>query len=83
MARLPGHGLLYEGAAVVFSESHLGEVCANGTRWKLAHRGGEGIAACRCGEWSPRLPSDGARRRWHKDHKNDVFARTTLEGMSL
>ncbi|RKR92681.1 hypothetical protein BDK92_7158 [Micromonospora pisi] len=32
----------------------------------------EGATACSCGEPSPVLPSDNARREWHAEHKTEV-----------
>jgi hypothetical protein len=29
---------------------------------------------CSCGELSPPLPSDGARKRWHRAHKEAIVA---------
>jgi hypothetical protein len=43
--------------------------------WVRAHSlrgGGTGVALCECGGTSPELDSDGARRRWHADHKQQV-----------
>jgi hypothetical protein len=31
-----------------------------------------GPAVCSCGETSDELPSDNARRRWHRNHKQTV-----------
>lgn len=34
----------------------------------------DGHARCECGEWSPRLPSDRQRKKWHKAHKDALYA---------
>ena len=31
-----------------------------------------GVALCECGETSPVLTTDGARRRWHAGHKEEM-----------
>ncbi len=33
-----------------------------------------GVALCECGTTSPALRSDGARKRWHADHKAGIRA---------
>lgn len=33
---------------------------------------GPGRAQCSCGEPSATLPSTGARKRWHRAHKDDI-----------
>lgn len=55
--RVKGHGLRYEGAA--FDEH--GKYVGRGLR--------EGRGKCSCGEFSPVLYSDSARKRWHREHK--------------
>jgi hypothetical protein len=32
----------------------------------------EGPARCSCGDWSPRLPSAYARKKWHREHKDKI-----------
>lgn len=60
-----GHGLMNEGAA--FN--------ADGTRVMYNTVSGVGHALCACGVMSEEpLPSSGARRRWHKEHKAAVAA---------
>lgn len=38
----------------------------------------KGVARCQCGEHSPALFSDGARKRWHREHKAAI--RELLKG---
>jgi hypothetical protein len=68
---IPGHALRSEGAAYEC-------VAWAGTerRWQRVGYGRgshEGVALCECGETSPPLESDAARKRWHRDiHKPAV-----------
>lgn len=57
--RLPGHSLPLKGRVQL-----AGRLIGDGN--------GEGSAACSCGAYSPLLPSSRARRKWHRDHKNDI-----------
>lgn len=68
--RVRGHALEWEGAAMVWWDDGEG-----GGHWRGYH-GAAGAARCTCGGRSPDLPSDGARKRWHRRHKADVLARS-------
>lgn len=65
--QLRGHGLRAEGAAFT----------AAGLRRYPGRGGGPGHAKCACGARSPELPSQGARQRWHRDHKLAILGVTT------
>ncbi len=56
--RVRGHTLLSEGAAFT----------AKGYR-----HGCTGAGRCMCGAASPILPSDNARKAWHREHKQAVL----------
>ena len=61
--RLAGHGLFNEG------------------RYWTGFRyvsGGMATGVCECGAKSKPLPSANARKKWHRDHKNDI--RSAPEG---
>lgn len=60
--RLAGHELPYEGRAFSPQRNY----------WVAV-----GPARCSCGEESPELPSDNARRRWHREHKDKIRAEMT------
>jgi hypothetical protein len=64
--RVAGHSMPHEGQA-------LDE---RGSVRRDYHR--DGKTRCECGEWSPALPSNGARKRWHRDHKNQIFVDLVL-----
>jgi hypothetical protein len=36
---------------------------------------GVGKAICSCGQKSDNLPSNAARQRWHKEHKDAIIAK--------
>lgn len=59
-----GHSLLFEGAAF-------------GRSW---NQSGAGMAKCTCGLMSPELPNRAARKRWHKQHKEEVKTAQTAAG---
>lgn len=60
--RVKGHYLIGEG------ESFFGD----GSRiW--GRRSGMGCGKCSCGALSEKLPSDAARKRWHRQHKEEVL----------
>lgn len=63
--QIPGHGLQAEGRA-------YGD---NGNGGWTRIMVGDGVGLCSCGDTSEVLPSDAARKRWHKDHKADAVAR--------
>lgn len=76
-----GHGLAFEGAP--FKRVADGaSVKAERVGWQGT--GGEGRALCGCGAMSGVLGSGAARKRWHRDHKNqvktDAFSSTQGEG---
>lgn len=56
-----GHGLQREGRP--FRRDFLWN------RWIFLGPSGEGVGLCRCGQASPVLPTNAARRRWHNEHK--------------
>lgn len=60
--RLPGHTLLFEGKLLGIYERNSN---------------GPGVTKCSCGQTSPVLPSTGARKRWHRAHKDTVRAAQT------
>jgi hypothetical protein len=65
---LPGHGLRSEGKPFLPS--------TDGECWVIPYRSsGEGHGVCACGESSGVLPSNNARKRWHRQHKKEVWAR--------
>ena len=62
--QIPGHGLHAEG------KPFIGDGRGGWTRpdW------GIGYGLCSCGEASPeQLDSDAARKRWHREHKEQVI----------
>lgn len=67
--RLSGHTLRSEGKPFVWT--------ANGGRYVRAdgHKK-EGVGLCSCGAHSQNLDSDGARKRWHRCHKDEIRAKT-------
>lgn len=38
-----------------------------------------GSTRCSCGVESPPLPSDNARRKWHRDHKDTIRAQEATD----
>lgn len=58
--RLAGHTLRYEGAAY----RPDGYLAIRNQR--------KGHGACSCGALSPELPSNYARKRWHREHKDTI-----------
>jgi hypothetical protein len=64
-ARLPGHGLFREGKPFRVVGDATGE-------WLDIAGGHTGRARCSCGERSPILESDAERKRWHREHKQQV-----------
>lgn len=71
--RLAGHELPHEGKATHktrpnFAPSQTGKQ--------------EGHTYCSCGEQSPELPSDNARKKWHRNHKNDIRSAAGLEQLA-
>lgn len=68
--RLPGHELMFEGAAYGPDGSRL--------HWNTV--AGYGYAKCGCGSMSPEaLASAAARKRWHRAHKDAVLAHQETE----
>lgn len=41
---------------------------------------GPGMGLCECGEYSPLLPNRAARKRWHREHKDQVRLRMEPAG---
>jgi hypothetical protein len=75
--RLPGHGLVSEGIPAFLKLGCAEDECPNrmgefeeSDRASGQFAGGHG--RCQCGAVSEHLPSQGARRRWHKDHKREA-----------
>lgn len=62
-----GHGLLNEGRAFTDGGGNC-ETCD-----VEAATGKRGHPRCSCGVLGPHLDSDAARKRWHRDHKNDIL----------
>jgi hypothetical protein len=70
--RLAGHALQHEGKPYKPGELNP---------WLRAYGTSSGAGLCECGETSPVLGSDAARKRWHRDvHKPQVRAGVTGEG---
>lgn len=67
--RLPGHGLLREGMPYTLF----------GGEWTEVRSAWVGRGRCSCGAFSDYLPSNNARKRWHRDHKDEI-RRATAEG---
>ncbi len=66
--RLSGHTLRYEGKPFVWT--------ANGGRYVRARPfQKDGVGMCSCGEHSPKLDTDAARKRWHAAHKDEIRAK--------
>jgi hypothetical protein len=63
--RLPGHELMWEGKLNPNFHRHAYE-------WN-----GPGKTRCSCGHPSPHLPSTAARKRWHREHKDEIRAGRT------
>jgi hypothetical protein len=64
--RVAGHGLWSEGWPVDATPG-------KGAGWRPGrHRTDAGCGLCECGEMSPVLDSVAARRRWHKEHKQQI-----------
>lgn len=59
--RVSGHELVDEGAPFSLDG------------WAYWPRRGTGHGKCRCGLLSPELPSEAARKRWHRQHKEEVL----------
>lgn len=42
----------------------------------------QGVGVCSCGEKSQQsLPSANARKKWHRDHKNDILSKRGLNDL--
>jgi hypothetical protein len=72
--RLPGHGLLSEG-----KPHEQGGTSGRYERIFTAPFEKSGHGACSCGEASPVLESDSARRKWHRAHKDEIRAAAGAE----
>ncbi len=70
MRAVRGHGLLNEGTGYKAGQP----IDIYLTRLWLAAHDVAGVGICRCGAVSDPLPSDAARRRWHREHKLAVLA---------
>jgi hypothetical protein len=68
VSRLAGHGLIQEGWPFI------------GTHLQARYRSGPGMAKCECGSMSDVLPSASARKRWHRQHKEDLLRLMGLAG---
>jgi hypothetical protein len=68
--RLAGHTLVSEGAPFERVVDEYARVVAR----RLNHGGvsGQGRALCSCKAMSDVLPTGGARKQWHRDHKAEV-----------
>ena len=67
-ARLSGHALCAEGKPCKRTDRRRSEPIS----YEIIHGASTGSALCECGEKSPALESDGARKRWHRAHKEQV-----------
>ena len=65
---LTGHTLFEEGRAVVHPDC---TVC-RGLSWQARRR--KGHAKCSCGALSEHLTSGYQRKRWHREHKDEIRA---------
>lgn len=68
MSRLRGHALQHEGKPFVSGA---------GGGWERIYTAPEeavGVGLCECGQTSPELGTDAARKRWHVEHKDEVRA---------
>jgi hypothetical protein len=61
--KIHGHALMFEGRAYTHD--------AYGLEFDFV---AEGRGGCECGARSPALPSNNARKRWHREHKDAVIA---------
>ena len=67
--RVRGHGLLSEGRP---DERRQGDE-EDKPSWHRADRWmHEGHGLCQCGASSPLLDTNGARKRWHRQHKSEI-----------
>jgi hypothetical protein len=66
--RLSGHVLRGEGKPCRRTSKHRTPPYS----YEIIHGTSSGRALCECGEKSPELDSDGARKRWHRQHKEQV-----------
>lgn len=65
--RLKGHALMFGGHPYIYSDYDGG--------YHLAGLGcSTGVATCSCGVRSQKLSSTAERRRWHRDHKEQMRA---------
>lgn len=78
--RLAGHGLLSEGRPY---ELRQGDE-EGASSWHRTHwRESEGCGVCSCGAFSGPLPTNGARKRWHRDHKDQIRGEGVAAGEAL
>lgn len=72
-SRLSGHTLRSEGKPFVWT--------TNGGRY-VRTENVEGVGLCSCGAHSKKLTSDGARKRWHRAHKDEIRAKADAQEVS-
>lgn len=65
MSVVAGHGLINEGDG--YPPGYPSEVYLR-RYWTMPHAL-SGVGVCRCGAISEPLPSNAARKRWHREHK--------------
>jgi hypothetical protein len=68
MKPIKGHGLVNEG--VGYPPTELPETILR--RYWCMYHDQNGVALCRCGAVSDPLPSNAARKRWHREHKRQI-----------
>ena len=68
MSRLSGHALCAEGKPCKRTSRHRTPPYS----YEIIHGTHIGSALCECGAKSPVLESDGARKRWHREHKEQL-----------
>jgi hypothetical protein len=76
---LPGHALHWEGGP----HAAPGSACCPDLLdrpYRIGTAGtGDGHALCQCGETSPHLTTNRARKQWHREHKAAVRAAADKE----
>jgi hypothetical protein len=70
--RLPGHGLLSEGWPC---EWRQGDEEDAPTWHRSARHDWRGHGVCSCGAHSGVLETNNARKRWHREHKDEIRSR--------
>lgn len=69
MSVVKGHGLISEGAGYPPGTEARSALARY---WGTFHEPA-GVGLCRCGATSDPLPSNAARKRWHREHKQAVL----------